>query len=65
MPLISIRLAAGRDRETLSTLVAKVSEATSEALDVPIERVGVHIFELDPDHVGRGGRLVSDPPKTT
>lgn len=38
MPLISIRLAAGRDGETLSRLVVKVSETTSEALDVPIER---------------------------
>lgn len=60
MPLISIRLVAGRDRDTLSTLVRKVSEAASDALDVPLERVGVHIFEIDKDHIGRGGRLVSD-----
>jgi len=25
-----------------------------------LERVGVHLFELEPDHVARGGRLVSD-----
>ena len=63
MPLISIRLAAGRDRATLGDLVAKVSLAAADALDIPLERVGVHIFELDGDHVGRGGRLVSEPPE--
>jgi len=59
MPLISIRLAGGRDRDALAKLVAAVSAATADTLDVPIERVTVHIFELDGDHMGRGGRLRS------
>lgn len=61
MPLISIRLKTGRSREELEDLVRGVSEATAEALDVPVEGVGVHLFELAPDRVGRGGRLGGDP----
>lgn len=60
MPLISIRLVAGRSPEELRALARGVSEATAEALDVPLERVGVHIFELEKQHVGRGGELLSD-----
>jgi 4-oxalocrotonate tautomerase family enzyme len=64
MPLISIRLVAGRDDETIRALVSKVSEAAAEALDIPLERVGVHVFELPKDRIGRGGRLVSDSEAT-
>jgi 4-oxalocrotonate tautomerase family enzyme len=60
MPLISIRLVAGRDTAQIRTLVAKVSEAAAQALDVPLERVGVHVIELPADRVGRGGQLASD-----
>jgi 4-oxalocrotonate tautomerase len=60
MPLISIRLRSGRSTEELRMLVKDVSEATSAALDVPVERVVVHLFELDPQHIGRGGELLAD-----
>jgi 4-oxalocrotonate tautomerase family enzyme len=60
VPLISIRLVSGRSEEELRKLVLGVSAATSEALDVPLERVGVHLFELEPGQVGRGGKLLSD-----
>jgi 4-oxalocrotonate tautomerase family enzyme len=61
VPLISIRLLAGRSPQELSALTRGVSEAAAAALDVPLERVGVHIFELEPDHVGRGGQLLDGP----
>jgi 4-oxalocrotonate tautomerase family enzyme len=61
MPLISIRLKAGRSREELERLVRGVSEATADALDMPVEGVGVHLFELAPDRIARGGRLVDEP----
>jgi 4-oxalocrotonate tautomerase len=60
MPLVSIRLVAGRDTEEIRTLVRKLSEAASEALQLPIERVRVHVIELPADRIGRGGRLASD-----
>ena len=59
MPLISIRMAAGRTDEQLQRLVQDVSAAAADALEVPLERVGVHLFELEPNRVGRGGRLSS------
>jgi phenylpyruvate tautomerase PptA (4-oxalocrotonate tautomerase family) len=61
VPLISIRLKAGRGREELEDLVRGVSEATAGALEVPVESIRVHLFELAPDRVGRGGRLGGDP----
>jgi phenylpyruvate tautomerase PptA (4-oxalocrotonate tautomerase family) len=61
MPLISIRLKAGRPREELEDLVRGVSEAAAQALEVPVEGIGVHLFELAPDRVARGGRLGGDP----
>lgn len=61
MPLISIRLVAGRSDYELRALVRGVSDAAAQALDIPVERVGVHLFELAPDRIGRGGRLVLDP----
>jgi 4-oxalocrotonate tautomerase family enzyme len=60
VPLISIRLVAGRPEDELRDLVSGVSEATASALDVAIERVTVHLIELPPERVGRGGRLISD-----
>lgn len=60
MPLISIRLAAGRSDEELARLVGGVSEAAAHALEVPVEKIGVHLFELEENRVGRGGRLVSE-----
>lgn len=60
MPLISIRLVAGRDVAQLRTLVSEVSKATATALDIPVERVTVHLLELALDRVGRGGELLGD-----
>lgn len=60
MPLISIRLVAGRSDEELRALVRGVSDAAADALDVPVERVGVHVFELEPRLVARGGELLAD-----
>jgi len=60
MPLISIRLGAGRTDEELSRLVDAVCTATAEALGVPLERIGVHLFELEPNRVARGGKLASE-----
>jgi 4-oxalocrotonate tautomerase family enzyme len=60
MPLISIRLAAGRSDDQLAQLVEAVSAATSHTLAIPVERIGVHLFELEPNRVARGGRLASE-----
>jgi 4-oxalocrotonate tautomerase len=61
MPLISIRLVRGRRDDEIRELVRRVSDAASETLDVPVERISVHVFELPPNRIGRGGRLADDP----
>lgn len=60
MPAITIRLAGQRSTEQLRRLVKDVSEAAAGALDLPLERVTVHVFELPTDHVGRAGVLACD-----
>jgi 4-oxalocrotonate tautomerase len=60
MPLISITLVKGRSQERIRTLTADVTEAVARALEVPPEVVSVHIHELEPDRVARGGILRSD-----
>jgi 4-oxalocrotonate tautomerase family enzyme len=60
VPLISIRLVAGRSEEQLAELVEGVSVAAADALALPVERIGVHIFELPPARIARGGRLLAD-----
>jgi phenylpyruvate tautomerase PptA (4-oxalocrotonate tautomerase family) len=62
VPLITIRLTAGRSDADLAELVRAVSSAAARALDVPIERISLHLFELPPDRIARGGRLLLDPP---
>jgi phenylpyruvate tautomerase PptA (4-oxalocrotonate tautomerase family) len=61
VPLITIRLVAGRSDAELADLVSAVSSAAAASLDVPIDRIGVHLFEMPPTRVGRGGRLLRDP----
>jgi 4-oxalocrotonate tautomerase len=61
VPLITIRLVAGRSDAELADLVGAVSSAAAAALDVPIERVTVHVMELPATRVGRGGRLLREP----
>lgn len=60
MPLISISLAAARSDDTLAKRVQGVSAVTAEALDVPIARIGVHLFELEANRVARGGTLAAE-----
>ena len=60
MPHVTIRIAAGRSTDEVRELVRRVSEAVSASLDVPIDAVGVHIFDLPADRMGRGGRLAGD-----
>jgi 4-oxalocrotonate tautomerase len=60
MPLVSITMAAGRPLEVRRRLVAAVTDAVATSLDLPSERIGVHLHELDPDQMARGGKLNID-----
>jgi 4-oxalocrotonate tautomerase len=60
MPLVTIRLVSGRDTESIRALVERVSVAVSDSLELPLERVTVHVLELAGDRVAKGGKLVGD-----
>lgn len=56
MPFVQVTMVAGRTTEQKHALIAKVSEAVSSALDTPLERVRVAIYEVSPDEWGIGGQ---------
>ncbi len=55
MPLVQITMVSGRSTEQKHALIAQVSAAVANALDTPIDRVRVAIYEVSPDEWGIGG----------
>jgi 4-oxalocrotonate tautomerase len=55
MPWILANILSGRDEDTMEKLMASLSRATAEALDVPLDTVRVVINEVDPSRWGVGG----------
>ncbi len=60
MPIITVKLAKGRDIETKRNLVGVVTDAVASALDVKPEWVTVLIEELDRENWATGGELHID-----
>ena len=60
MPIVSIRMARGRDIEIKRKLVADVTEAVARALDLPPELVSIQIEEFDRENWATGGKLHID-----
>ena len=56
MPFVQVTMVAGRTAGQKHALIAKVSAAVAEALDTPINRVRVAIYEVSPDEWGIGGQ---------
>ncbi|MBK9740059.1 MAG: 2-hydroxymuconate tautomerase family protein [Actinobacteria bacterium] len=59
MPFIQVTMLAGRSVEQKHALIRKLSAATAEALDTPIERVRVAIYEVTADEWGTGGEPIA------
>ena len=55
MPFVQVTMVAGRSTAQKHALIAEVSSAVSRALDTPVERVRVAIYEVSPDEWGIGG----------
>jgi len=55
MPFVQVTIVAGRSTEQKHALIAQVSAAVASALDTPVERVRVAIYEVSPDEWGIGG----------
>ena len=55
MPFVQVTMMSGRTAEQKHALIAQVSAAVSSALDTPVERVRVAIYEVSADEWGIGG----------
>lgn len=56
MPFVQVTMVAGRTAEQKHALIAQVSAAVASALDTPVERVRVAIYEVTADEWGIGGQ---------
>jgi 4-oxalocrotonate tautomerase len=56
MPFVQVTMVAGRTAGQKHALIAKVSAAVADALETPIDRVRVAIYEVSPDEWGMGGQ---------
>jgi 4-oxalocrotonate tautomerase len=63
MPTINIELLEGRTDEQKRNLVAKVTAAACQTLDIEAETVNIRIWELKRNATARGGRFLSEPAK--
>jgi 4-oxalocrotonate tautomerase len=59
MPFVQVTMVRGRTVEQKHALIASVSAAVAAALDTPVERVRVAIYEVGPDEWGIGGEPYS------
>ena len=55
MPFVQVTMVSGRTAEQKHALIAQVSAAVASALDTPVERVRVAIYEVSGDEWGIGG----------
>lgn len=60
MPIVSIRIAKGRDIEVKRRLAAETTRAVAGALGLPPELVTVQIEEFDRENWATGGELHID-----
>ena len=56
MPLIQVTMVEGRTPEQKHALIRELSQALARAIDVPLDRVRVAIYEVSPDEWGIGGQ---------
>lgn len=60
MPFITVKILEGRTDEQKRALIEKVTDAVSETIDAPKERISVYIEEMQKNHFGTAGKRISD-----
>lgn len=60
MPYITVKMLEGRTEEQKKQLVEKVTEAVSETVDAPKEKIVVFIEEMSKNHYAVAGKRLSD-----
>jgi 4-oxalocrotonate tautomerase len=64
MPVIEVKMFAGRTREQKARLVKKLTEGTMEALGVEAEVVRVIIHDISKENWSVAGKIVADAEKS-
>ncbi|WP_322067214.1 tautomerase family protein [Burkholderia ubonensis] len=65
MPTLEVFLPAGHDDACKAELIARLSNATVDAIGAPIGSVRVLLTELPATHIGLGGRTAADGAPTS
>jgi 4-oxalocrotonate tautomerase len=60
MPIINIQLMEGRPKETIKSLIERVTDTVAEELNSPKDRIRVLVTEVPKSHWGIGGVPASD-----
>jgi len=60
MPYVTVKMLEGRTEEQKRALVEKVTEAVSETVNAPKEKIVVFIEEMSKNHYGIAGKRLSD-----
>jgi len=60
LPIIHVQIVDGRSEEDIKSLVGALTNATSENLNVPKERVRVLVQEVPETHWAVGGKVMKD-----
>ena len=55
MPMIQITLLEGRTAQMRHRLIEDVSQAAAKALEIPVEKINVALYEVPADNYGTGG----------
>jgi 4-oxalocrotonate tautomerase len=58
MPLVEIKILTGRTPQQKQQMVEQVTQAIATTIDVPLEKVKIHIVEMPPEHYAVGGKLI-------
>jgi 4-oxalocrotonate tautomerase len=55
MPIVTIQLLKGRDKEKRKELIKNVTDAVTKTLDVPVDSVRVLLNEIENENFGVAG----------
>ena len=58
MPLVEIKILAGRTHQQKQQMVALVTQAIATRIDVPLDKVKIHVVDMPPENYAVGGKLI-------
>ena len=63
MPIVNIKMMAGRTPETKRLLADKVTQAVAESLNIDKANVWLSIEDMQPENFAQAGVLIADKKK--